>query len=212
MGREFIDLFDKWSETYDDTVIGHDIQYREVFRNYDEILSSVAARAKGHVVEFGVGTGNLTEKLIALGLTVTGFEPSPRMREKAAEKLLGNAVVKDGDFLEFTSPEPINTIVSTYAFHHLTDREKERAIKLYGSLLNKDDKIVFADTMYESIEALNKAVFDAEAAGFHDLANDLKTEYYTTIPFYRHALEKYGFVVTFERCNEFVWIFEAVKQ
>lgn len=40
MGREFIDLFEEWSKSYDDTVGGHDIEYQEVFKHYDGILTA----------------------------------------------------------------------------------------------------------------------------------------------------------------------------
>ena len=83
MGREFIELFEEWSKSYDDTVDGHNVEYREVFLNYERILDSVVSRVHGHTIEFGVGTGNLTERLLNAGLTVTAVEPSPAMREKA---------------------------------------------------------------------------------------------------------------------------------
>ncbi|TKH16004.1 class I SAM-dependent methyltransferase [Peribacillus simplex] len=211
MGREFIDLFEEWSKSYDDTVSGHDIEYQEVFKNYDRILDSVTDRAHGHVLEFGVGTGNLTERLLKKGLKVSGIEPSPAMREIAVSKLRGKTEIADGDFIDFPKPEQVDSIVSTYAFHHLTDEEKEKAIANYGKLLNTGGKIVFADTMYQSREAHERAIQDARQAGFHNLANDLQTEYYTTIPFLEKALEANGYKVNFERCNQFVWIMEAEK-
>jgi putative AdoMet-dependent methyltransferase len=107
--------------------------------------------------------------------------------------------------------KPIDTFVSTYAFHHLTDTEKEQAIENYGKSLTTGGKIVFADTMYESEEAYKGAISDALSKGFLNLATDLKTEYYTTIPILRAILEKHGFQVHFDRCNDFVWILEAEK-
>ncbi|MFJ8067822.1 class I SAM-dependent DNA methyltransferase [Peribacillus sp. NPDC096447] len=211
MGREFIDLFEEWSKSYDDTVSGHDIEYQEVFKHYDRILDSVTDRAHGHVLEFGVGTGNLTERLLRKGLKVSGIEPSPAMREIAVSKLRGKTEIADGDFIDFPKPEQVDSIVSTYAFHHLTDEEKEKAIANYGKLLNTGGKIVFADTMYQSREAHERAIQDARQAGFHNLANDLQTEYYTTIPFLEKVLEANGYKVNFERCNQFVWIMEAEK-
>jgi putative AdoMet-dependent methyltransferase len=211
MGREFIDLFEEWSKSYDDTVSGHDIEYQEVFKHYDRILDSVTDRAHGHVLEFGVGTGNLTERLLRKGLKVSGIEPSPAMREIAVSKLRGKTEIADGDFIDFPKPEQVDSIVSTYAFHHLTDEEKEKAIANYGKLLNTGGKIVFADTMYQSKEAHERAIQDARQAGFHNLANDLQTEYYTTIPFLEKVLEANGYKVNFERCNQFVWIMEAEK-
>ncbi|OIK17037.1 SAM-dependent methyltransferase [Bacillus sp. MUM 116] len=212
MGREFLDVFEQWADSYDETVIGHDQEYKEVFSSYERILELVASRSYGHVVEFGVGTGNLTKNLLASGLIVTGIEPSPSMRQIAEEKLMGEAIILDGDFLEFPAIKNIDTFVSTYAFHHLTDDEKAAAIEKYSMLLSKGGKIVFADTMYESEEDYNHAISKAKSEGFHNLANDLETEYYTTIPVLKNILENNGFSVSFEKCNEFVWLMEGVKR
>ncbi|MBZ5749469.1 MULTISPECIES: class I SAM-dependent methyltransferase [Metabacillus] len=211
MGREFIDLFESWSATYDETVLGNDLEYREVFKDYQQILEQVAVLANGHVVEFGAGTGNLTEKLLALGYTVTAIEPSSEMRKIANEKLTGDVEIIDGDFLDFPITESVDSIVSTYAFHHLTDVEKAKAIAIYRDLLNSGGKIVFADTMYPSKEAYLQAIDDAKKENFLSLANDLETEYYTTMPYLQSMLEANDFKVTFFRCNRFVWIMEAVK-
>jgi len=212
MGREFLEIFEQWADSYDDTVVGHDMEYLEVFSHYEQILDLVVARSHGHVVEFGVGTGNLTQKLRLKGLAVTGIEPSPSMRKISVEKLGDDALILDGDFLHYPNIENIDTIVSTYAFHHLTDDEKAIAIAGYSKLLSKSGKIVFADTMYETEEDYNCAIVKAKTEGFHSLAKDLETEYYTTIPVLKHIFEKNGFSVSFTKCNEFVWLMEGVKQ
>lgn len=212
MGREFLDLFEQWAGSYDETVVGYDLEYKEVFLRYEQILDAVAARSQGHVVEFGTGTGNLTKKLIETGLHVTGIEPSPAMRKIAEEKLGGTVQILDGDFIYFPEIENVSTFVSTYAFHHLTDEEKTAAVAHYGKLLSKDGKIVFADTMFESEEDYYKSIVKAKDQGFHNLAKDLETEYYTTIPVLKNIFENNGFRVTFTRCNDFVWLMEGVKQ
>ena len=48
--------------------------------------------------------------------------------------------------------------------------------------------------------------------GFHRLANDLKTEYYTTIPIFEKMFNTNGFSVSFLQKNEFVWLIEAIKR
>lgn len=210
MGKEFIEIFEKWADTYDSSLT-KDIEYKEVFHGYDQILESVANKAFGEVVEFGPGTGNLTVKLLELGLSVTGIEPSPAMRKLADEKLKGKAVVKDGDFLSFTIEKKPDVFVSTYAFHHLTDKEKAEAITLYSNLLSSSGKIVFADTMFRSEEEYEKAKAAASQSGFNNLAADLAREYYSTIPKLKGMLEENGFTATFTRLNEFVWIMEGIK-
>lgn len=213
MGREFLDVFESWASSYDETVKGVDVEYREVFKNYDAILDQVSLLSQGHVLEFGAGTGNLTEKLLTRGHKVTAIEPSKAMRDLFQKKIFGapHVAILDGDFLDFSVPNNVDTIVSTYAFHHLTDKEKAKAISLYSSLLKPEGKIVFADTMYRSKAEYQNAIKDAEAANFSALAADLKTEYYTTIPYLQLVLKENGFDGTFRQWNDFVWIMEAVK-
>jgi putative AdoMet-dependent methyltransferase len=212
MGREFIELFDDWAQSYDDTVMGGNREYKEVFHNYDFILNKVASLAAGNVLEFGVGTGNLTEKLLQRGLNVCGVEPSSAMREKAKEKF-PHLTLYDGDFLHF--PEtmvPIHSIVSTYAFHHLTDEEKGEAIALYSQLLKKDGKIIFADTMYNNMESKTSILKDAKDNGFLNLLHDLTTEYYPLKETMETLFETNGFRVKFASLNRYVWLMEAVKR
>lgn len=211
MGMEFLEIFEEWADSYDQSIAGEDPEYKEVFRGYKQILLEVAERSIGHVVEFGVGTGNLTKELLESGLKVTGIEPSKSMRKIAEEKLDGKVVIYDGSFLHFPDINNIDTFVSTYAFHHLTDEEKATAIASYRNKLPKGGKIIFADTMYESQEDFHRAIQDAKKKGFYNLAEDLEREYYTTIPVLKRILEKNGFVATFKRFNDFVWLMEGIK-
>ncbi|MFC7372732.1 class I SAM-dependent DNA methyltransferase [Fictibacillus iocasae] len=212
MGREFIDLFDEWASSYDDTVSGHDVEYKEVFDQYEVILDTVAAKSSGNVLEFGVGTGNLTEKLRGKGLSVFGIEPSTEMRKKT-EARFPDLTLFDGDFLSFPKIDaPISTIVSTYAFHHLTDEEKDKAIELYSQLLEQNGKIVFADTAYLHDEDRKSRHAIVQEQGFMNLLKDLQTEYYTTLEVLRSLFTKHGFSVSFTKMNEYVWLMEAVKK
>lgn len=211
MGREFDQLFDEWAANYDETVSGSDDQYTDVFLHYEQILETVASHAEGSIIEFGVGTGNLTARLLEKGKQVLGIEPSTEMRKKAKKKL-GSLSIVDGDFFHFPVENGVDTFVSTYAFHHLTDEEKEKAFALYSNLLTPGGKIVFADTMFLTKEDQQAVIDNAERNNFDRLAEDLRTEYYTTIPYLKSILEKHQFHVTFEQLNAFVWLMHATKQ
>jgi putative AdoMet-dependent methyltransferase len=212
MGREFNELFDEWSHSYDQTVTGHDPEYEDVFLNYDKILSTVAKRASGTVIEFGVGTGNLTAILYKKGLNVLGIEPSEGMRTIAEQKLKEIKIL-DGDFLDFPEFDTkVDTLVSTYAFHHLTDEEKDIAIQKYSHLLKENGRIVFADTVFPTEEAKQDMIQDALKKNFNRLAEDLQTEYYTTIPVLQQIFQKHGFTVNFTKLNPFVWLIDAKKE
>lgn len=211
MGREFLDIFTDWADTYDDSVAGDDPQYVAVFANYDDILTEVVRHASGTVVEFGVGTGNLAAKLLEKRSEVVGVEPSNEMRSIAAAKL-PELTVLEGDFLDYPSlPSDVETIVSTYAFHHLTDEEKDIAIKQFSALLPAEGKIIFGDTIFQSEAHKQKAIDDARKKGFADLAEDLEREYYTTIPVIQTIFNTHKFDVTFKQMNDFVWLIKAER-
>ncbi len=212
MGREFVGIFNEWIDTYDDSVNGKDEEYREVFAGYDDILQQVADRTQGLTVEFGVGTGNLTEKLLQKKLDVVGVEPNAAMRARTQTRFPDLSVV-DGDFNHFPLPEkPIDTLVSTYAFHHLTDEEKAQAVNQYAKILSTNGQVVFADTMFENDEARQKQWEKVEKQGYNNLLEDLKREYYTTKPIMQKLFEDAGFSITFSQLNDYVWLIHAKKQ
>jgi len=209
VSEQFNGLFDAWAVSYDNTVHGSDVEYRGVFENYEEILQKISDATFSFVLEFGVGTGNLTKKLLEKRLEVVGIEPSSNMRKIAQQKLPDAKIVK-GNFLSFPSQnKKIDTIASSYAFHHLTEWEKEQAIKLYTKILNTRGKIVFGDTIFENKKKHEEAILQAKSNGYYRLAEDLNTEYYTTIPNLKRILQAYGFTTHFEQLNSFVWLMEA---
>lgn len=211
MENDFSSLFDEWSKTYDDTVRGADNEYRDVFLHYDAILEEVASRTGQSVLEFGVGTGNLSQKLLDQKKRVYGVEPSKEMRVIAQQKV-PDLHVEKGHFLHFDVPTgQIDSIISTYAFHHLTNNEKARAIGCFREVLDIKGNIIFADTMFVDESAYQQAIELAKTKGYHRLAEDLQEEFYTTIPVLRDMFEQYHFDVTFKQKNAFVWIVEAVK-
>ncbi|MCM3610263.1 class I SAM-dependent methyltransferase [Planococcus sp. MERTA32b] len=211
MGREFVTIFDEWVHTYDESVSGKDAEYRDVFFKYEDILQAVANAAISPVIEFGVGTGNLTEKLLAKGYEVAGIEPNAAMREVTNEKLKDAAII-DGDFLEFDLPLQPKSLVSSYAFHHLTDAEKAEAFNLYAELLPTGGKVVFADTLFQSKEAQQEVIDFEKSRGHDNLVEDLNREYYTTLPVMKELIEQAGFTVEFTQLNNYVWLIDASKK
>ncbi|RYG71656.1 class I SAM-dependent methyltransferase [Lentibacillus lipolyticus] len=212
MGREFLEVFDEWADTYDESVAGANQQYAAVFEKYETVLDEVVKYSSGNILEFGVGTGNLTKKLIESGFWVTGIEPSAAMRKKASGKLPSLSIL-EGDFIHFPNPSvPVHTIVSSFAFHHLTDIEKEHAVKQYTTILQPMGRIVFADTVFENDQHKLNMINKAKEQKFMDLAADLEREYYTTLPEMKRIFVTNGFHVSFKQMNDFVWLIKAVKQ
>lgn len=213
MGREFLDVFSGWAEDYDTFVEGQDEEYKEVFANYDEILDEIVSRSGDLVLEFGVGTGNLTQKLLDAGKTVIPIEPSKEMRDLAEKKLKGKVIVQDGDLQTFEEPnQKVDTIVSSYVFHHLTDEEKIEMVGKYTSLLKEGGKIVFADTLFIDEDAYSEIIEEARNMGYHNLVEDLEREYYPTFKTIYTALNETGIKqLNFKKMNRFVWVYEGQK-
>ncbi len=211
LGREFIRLFDHWAKDYDQTVQGYDPEYKAVFLDYDMILRAIVDQVQGNVLEFGVGTGNLTAKIYAANHRIFGVEPSKEMRKQAKLKV-PQVTIYDGDFLKYPKFDcQIDTIVSSYAFHHLTDTEKSQAILAYSRILPLGGRIIFADTAFATKKAREEAIRKAEKMQYFNLAEDLKTEYYPLLHELEQAFTQAGFKIEFKRLNDFVWLMAAEK-
>lgn len=213
MGLEFMPIFEGWAVDYDEEVNGANPEYQEVFANYWQILDEITAHSGQSVLEFGSGTGNLTEKLVAAGKTVYPVEPSPEMRDMAAKKdALQATSFFAGDMENFPlPPEPVDTIVSNLVFHHLTAEEKQKVLKEYNQILSIGGKIIFGDTMFLSQTVYDTYLRTEKEAGRQNLAADLEREYYPVISELDQYFQKSGFQTTYRQMNRFVWIVYAEK-
>lgn len=213
MGREFLDIFTDWATDYDDFVTGKDEEYKEVFSGYDTILQELVKRSGDAVLELGIGTGNLTRKLLAVGKKVYPIEPSAEMRQLADAKLMGTVEIIDGDMQNFPLPPyKIETILSSYVFHHLNASEKADVLHHYYDLLDDGGNVIFADTMFIDQDSYDQKIAEAAQNQFFDLEEDLNREYYPLIPDLYHYFKDAGFSVSFTQMNPFVWIVEGKKE
>ncbi len=207
MNLPFMDIFKDWAKDYDTAVEGHDEQYHEVFVEYEQMLDEVALHVEGTVLEFGVGTGNLSSRILK-GHPLIAIEPSPEMRQIAIDKL--GIEVQEGDFLRYPDFSQVDTVVSSYAFHHLKDSEKETAIRQYvGEWVHP--KFVLLDTMFESPASRQDIIDWAKANNYSDLVEDLNREYYPYTTTIRSMLEANGYNVMMTQKNKFVWLVVATK-
>ncbi|GGF23350.1 putative methyltransferase YrrT [Halobacillus andaensis] len=211
MGVEFVDLFNQWASSYDETVSGSDPEYKEVFEGYDTMLQELADLSISPVLEFGVGTANLTQKMIAQHKVVVGIEPSEEMRRIANVKC-PEAAVYAGDFIHFpTLQMPIRSIVSSFAFHHLNEQEKRLALKEYYDKLESNGEVIFIDTLFKNEDYKQQLINEAEQKGFMNLAQDLREEYYPYLDDLEQMFLQLGFEVSFKPLNKFAWLIQARK-
>lgn len=208
-------LFDGWADAYDATVDNKDGEYQEVFENYQDILKETVKQIDkpegAKVLDIGSGTGNLSYIASLANYSVTGVDPNQKMRQLAGKKYPGLYFI-DGSFLNIPAPdESLDAIISSYAFHHLSDDEKGEAIKKFSSKLKSQGKVIIADTMYASIGVRKELLQDALSKGYTHLSNDLETEFYTTHDILKNLFIHAGFRVILKQMNKFVWILTAVK-
>jgi cysteine synthase A len=208
-------LFDNWAEAYDTTVSDPDGEYHEVFINYQDILKQTVQQIEkapgAKVLDIGSGTGNLAHIASLAAYDVLGLEPNLKMRQIAAQKY-PHINFTEGSFFNLpVENESIDAIITSYAFHHLSDDEKALVAKHFASKLTPSGKVIIADTMYDSLETKETLLQDALSKGYHNLAHDLKTEFYTTHEILEKAFTHAGFTVSFHQMNKFVWILTAIK-
>ena len=119
----------------------------------DEILT--LARPAGHesAIDIGAGTGLLTLALAERSRSVVAIDISTAMcehlRSRAVAAGLGNVMPIVACASRLPLPDAsVDLVVSNYCFHHLLDRDKERALTEVRRVLRPNGRFVFADMMF----------------------------------------------------------------
>lgn len=160
--------FNLWADEYDKTVQLSEENNLYPFAGYKEILNvifnEVMQKSNSEVLDIGFGTGVLTSKLYANGQQIDGVDFSSKMIA-IAQSIMPNANLIEWDISKGLPPEILgkkyDSIISTYALHHLTDKEKGEFIANLRPLLKKDGKILIGDISFETREKLNKCRQDS---------------------------------------------------
>lgn len=156
--------FDLWADGYDKSVNISEENNEYPFAGYKEVLNyiynQVREQSGTNILDIGFGTAILTTQLYNAGFSVTGIDFSSNMIDIAKQKM-PNAALINWDFSKGL-PEEIKTqrfdyIISTYAIHHLTDKEKVHFIELLNNLLNEKGKILIGDVSFQTRNELEKS-------------------------------------------------------
>lgn len=149
--------FNLWANDYDRTVQLSEENNEYPFAGYKEILNRIFNEAmqkeESAILDIGFGTGILTAKLYDHGHLIDGIDFSEEMIVIAQEKMPKARLIQ----ADITNglPEPIagssyDTIISTYALHHLTDGEKTAFIETLLAHLKPDGKIFIGDIAFRT--------------------------------------------------------------
>ena len=66
--------------------------------------------------------------------------------------------------------------------------------------------------MFITEDTKQAQIVKERSRGFHNVADDLEREYYTTVPVLMELFMKAGFEITSKQMNDYVWILNATKK
>ncbi|WP_404352737.1 class I SAM-dependent methyltransferase [Caproicibacterium sp. XB2] len=147
--------FDEWAETYDESVSKNEQEESYPFAGYHTVLQTiyktVTTGKAPAVLDIGFGTGVLTKKLYDAGCRISGIDFSRKMIDTAQPKM-PKATLVQADFSKGVPPrlagQTYDDIISTYAFHHLTDEQKAVFLRELLQTLNPGGRILIGDVMF----------------------------------------------------------------
>lgn len=154
--------FDLWAGEYDQTVKVSEENDQYPFAGYKEILNTIyneiMQKEQSNVLDIGFGTAVITAKLYENNHQIDGIDFSTKMIEIAQQKM-PQANLMEWDISKgvphFLKENTYDSILSTYALHHLTDNEKVIFIKNLLPLLKDKGKLFIGDVAFQTKEQHN---------------------------------------------------------
>lgn len=189
--------FDLWADGYDASVASSDEEDRYPFAGYKNVLAAIYAAVRQtpgmRVLDLGVGTGVLTQRLYADGYTITGIDFSPRMLTLAGEKMPGARLFLQ-DLTAGLPPvlavETFDHILCTYAIHHLTPPKQISLLQELTGRLAPGGQILLGDVAFADRAALQRCRTQAgsewDDEEYYPVAQELRP-YFPALCFEAHS-------------------------
>lgn len=136
----------------------------------DQVLALADPQENEIVVDIGAGTGLLSLRAARIAETVLAVDYSHPMLERLLERAradgLGNIRALTADMREIPlEDECAHVVVSSYAFHHLPDADKEVALAEARRLLRPGGRIVVCDMMFSlSLSGRDRRIIASKVA------------------------------------------------
>lgn len=201
--------FDSWALQYDDVVHRGTGDRLKFYEHYDKVLdrcADIVNERSGNVLEIGIGTGNLAAR-IALHQTVTGIDQSMQMLLMTRRKY-PDIPLRIGTFLDIPfADESFDTIVTSYAFHHIREVEKMSALKEMDRVVCKGGRIILCDLMFADENA--RLAFSSICSPREK--EDLEDEYFANVDNLCDLLHKMNYTCSCEQVDDLIWILCAHK-
>ncbi|MDQ0191785.1 MerR family transcriptional regulator [Paenibacillus wynnii] len=139
--------FDARAEIHDEIVLNEASEYKDYGAALALTVQWLAPIHGEKGLDIGTGTGNLAEKLIAHGAIMAGVDQSKEMLKLCRLKLPA-LETKLGNFLAIPYLDhKFDFVVSSFAFHHLTESQQALAIEEMRRVLKPHGRICITDCM-----------------------------------------------------------------
>ncbi|MFA4881088.1 MAG: class I SAM-dependent methyltransferase [Candidatus Doudnabacteria bacterium] len=147
-------LYMKKADLYDRIL--SDFPYVE--KTFDKILLAlkdyIGSKGEVEILEFGFGTGLLTEKIAKLEKVsyLTGIDPSGDFYSCARKRLKRYKKVRliKKDAISYKHPHPVDIIVTSFTYHHIPDAKKLTFLKSAVENLKAEGILILGDEFISS--------------------------------------------------------------
>lgn len=205
---------DDVAEVYEDSVISNykrgDFIREKYFELLDEVVSFMDLSPDLKILDIGIGTGFLTEKM-PIGIQVYGIDISSKMMRVLKKKKL-NVKLKYGSFLNIPFKDnSFNRIVSTYAFHHIPYEYQKSAFDEMNRALKPGGFLVIGDLMFKNKSSKNELRSYLKHLGKNDTVANIDEEYFAFIKDSSAYLKNIGFKTEYIQISTLSWVLKGVK-
>ncbi len=206
--------FDDWADEYEN-YIKKDGYVFNVHQDYDDALEKVAEvmelKHKSVCLDIGIGTGNLGSKFIARGVHVIGVDQSEKMLQTCNGKY-PEIETRKGHFLALPLLDhSVDGIVSSYALHHLPDKDKLLALEEMNRVLKENGQICIADLMFQNEDHRSRVIDAFRSQGNIEAVQSIEDEFYGDRSLLVKWLEANSYQVETHQFNDILSMIYAKK-
>jgi SAM-dependent methyltransferase len=180
----------------------------------DTIIDRAGLRAEDRVLDVGAGTGLLALAAAPRVAHVHALDVSPAMCEHLGRKVARLSIANIDVTVDTATELPladgsVDVVLSNYCFHHLSDADKDVALREIDRVLRPGGRLIFGDMMFRLsvsdsrdravIALLVKRIIRRGPAGLLRLAKNGariaagRWEHPAGVEWWRAALERAGF-------------------
>lgn len=203
------ELFDVWASNYNNSVIKSEQEETYPFAGYSnikyQIIDIITKKPSAHILDMGVGTGEITSPLYNLGYKVTGVDLSEKMIDLAKKKMpdakficdtFKNSLAKINDQYDF--------IIFNYSIHHLEYQSQVDLLLNIYDYLSSQGMIIIGD-----VSTLNSLDMNKLQEVYASIWDD--EEYYPILEIYQKSELKNFYKISYSKINEVAGLFELFK-